>query len=82
MDKPIVVVYMNFNIIGGELESVINNLDNALKERGIIGLYMNTTEEERVECINPKVVSESEYEQVRSLVEEINTYAKEITKKE
>ncbi len=73
MNKIIVVIYLDCREIDrSELDYHCKSTSLRLKHRDIIHYVIPTFETEtRVECINPKVVSESEYESIKQTLDNI-----------
>lgn len=74
MEKTILVFYVNTTWMGGSL-SIKKNLDEIrevlIKEdNGCLNYIVATKEESRIECINPRIVSEDEYKEVLEKMEQ------------
>ena len=86
-DKTILVAYINvIGVKDSELSAFIMEADNNLKpkEDDSILFYVIPVrgEESRLECVNPKLVSEEEYEKAHQACEKIAEKLKELTKDE
>lgn len=86
-DKTILVAYINVSGVNdSDLSAFITEAVNSLKpeEDDSILFYAIPVrgEESRLECINPKLVSEEEFEKARLACEKITEKLKELTKDE
>lgn len=83
MEKLILVVYIYVgNINESELEKFMDRVVQSLRDetRDIIVIPVRNGET-RVECINPKIISEDEYGRVLEIVNEAKDKIEEFIKK-
>ncbi len=86
-DKLILVAYINIgNINDADVSTFVAETAQNLKpkEDDSILFYVIPVrgEESRLECVNPKLVSEEEYEKAKRACEKITEKLKELTKDE
>lgn len=86
-DKIIIVAYVNVGSIpNDDIQAFLTRTASVLKteEDGSSLFYVVPVrkEDSRIECINPKLVSEEEYEKAREACEKIAEKLKELTKDE
>lgn len=67
MEKIILIFYFKKEEIDKSPE-VISRFLNDLKTQDILGIAIPTDGDNLVECVNPKMVSDEEYQKVKELV--------------
>lgn len=70
MEKTILVIYVNNDLVR-EIDRFNELIKHELANSNILCFYVPTNEHEyyKIECINPKLVSEVEYNEVKELLE-------------
>lgn len=86
-DKLILVAYINISGIhdadvSAFITEAVNNLKPKEDDSTLFYVIPVRGEESRLECINPKLVSEEEYEKAHQACEKIAEKLKELTKDE
>lgn len=84
MEKIILIIYINVDGLSrARGEQVMSEMVNAFGNTETILHYIIPVlqGETRIECVNPKLVSEEEYMDVRKLMEETQVQLKEFFKK-
>ena len=72
MDKIILVHYIGVgNLSTKEVEQHLHKITTELlpKDDGVINYVIPTRGETRIECLNPKLVSEEDYKQAKELLD-------------
>lgn len=70
----ILVFYMDRALFGTELMvQIVDSINTTLasKESNIMGFFVPTDGEERIECINPMLVHEPDMEKINNLVQDL-----------
>ena len=86
-DKIILVVYINIaGLHDADVSAFVAEVANSLrpkKEENMLMYFIPVREtESRIECINPKLVSEEEYEKARMACEELTELVKKFRENE
>jgi len=83
MEKLVIVIYFNIGYLDNhEISQVAENITERLEKSDDILYFIVPSNEYRIECINPKLVSEDDYKEAKLKLEEtklvldnfINTY--------
>ncbi len=86
-DKLILVAYINISGVSDAdvsafITEAVNNLKPKEDDSTLFYVIPVRGEESRIECINPRLVNEKEYENAKQACEKITEKLKEITKDE
>ncbi len=73
MNKIILVCYYKESISYEEIAIIRKEVDRSIKGEDILFYLVPTTDDVRIECINPKLVSEDDYKIVKEKLETINS---------
>jgi hypothetical protein len=77
MEKMVLVYYINCpNEVFGDTIAV---LQKKLESENVISYFIKTSGESRIECINPRLVSEEEYTSAKIALERAHKISKEVT---
>ncbi len=71
MDKLILVYYVDIgNLCPEDVDEYINKLIERNKNENMVQYFVPVRDQEtRIDCINPKLLPEDEYEEVREVIE-------------
>jgi hypothetical protein len=77
-EKTILVFYMNTT--GGDpndFKVLAQEIASHVREDDIIPFFIPTKEENRIECINPRLVGKKQYKEVEALISDLNDMMEE-----
>jgi hypothetical protein len=77
MEKIVLVHYINCP--NGVFNDAMVILQKKLEDENVISYFIKTNGESRVECINPRLVSEEEYTSAKIALERAHKISKEVT---
>jgi hypothetical protein len=71
MDKLVLVYYVNIgNIDDSDVEPYLNRVKDMLTDTNMVQYFIPVRDQEtKIECINPKLVNEEEYQDVLNVLE-------------
>ena len=77
MDKLIIVIYigaegLSYNTVFEMGESILKSVNNSSPDIIAYAIPDNSSKEIRVECLNPKLMTEQEYADVKTKLEKID----------
>lgn len=79
MSSKIVIVHYINTPTSEAFLSAVEILEKKLKSEEIIPYFIRTQGETRIECINPRLISEDEYTEARKVLEKAHRISKEVS---